>query len=274
MTTAVTLAQARGISSDVIERESVEQELARVLESNCFRKCVQLSRFLRYAVNEALAGSNGGSKETLIAVEIFGRRPDYDPAIDPVVRVEARRLRKKLAEYYQSEGREHALRIELPKGRYLPVFERQPGRAAAPRSIAVLPFADHSADRTLSALSHGLTTRLIACLAEHSGLRLASITSVFRFEDRAADPRVLGIELNAELLLEGSLRRAGRRFRCDAQLISSADGLHLWAGSFDCGSHDLFAVEDAFAANIASGVRELLERGTTRIPPPPLRAGL
>ena len=260
MTTAVTLAPDRGIANDVIERQNVEQELSRILESICFRKCAQLSRFLRFAVNEALAGSNGVSKETLIGVEIFGRTPDYDPSIDPVVRVEARRLRKKLAEYYQSEGREHALRIELPKGSYLPVFEKQPGGVPAPRTIAVLPFADHSADQTLTALSDGLTTRLIARLASESGLRLVSIISVFRFKHRAADPRVLGNELNAELLLEGSLRRAGRLFRCDTQLISSADGLHLWAGSFDCGSRNLFAVEDAFATSIAAGVSGLLRR--------------
>ncbi|HLH38941.1 MAG TPA: hypothetical protein VKX39_07315 [Bryobacteraceae bacterium] len=259
MTTSVTIAPCFGITNGVIERENVQQELSRILASSCFRKCVQLSRFLRFAVNEALAGSNGVSKETLIGVEIFGRAPDYDPSIDPVVRVEARRLRMKLAEYYETEGREHTLRIKLPKGGYLPVFEKQPGRAAAPRTIAVLPFADHSADQTLSALSDGLTTRLIARLASQSGLRLASITSVFRFKQRGADPRFLGSQLNAEWLVEGSLRKAGRRFRCDTQLICSADGLHLWAGSFDCGSRNVFAIEDVFAANIAAGIGGVLK---------------
>ena len=96
--------------------------------------------------------------------------------------------------------------------------------------------------------------RLIARLAANGALRVVSSTSVFRFKQRAEDPRRLGAELSAGLVLEGSLRRAGKRFRCDAQLISSADGLHLWAGSFDCGSRDIFEVEDAFAAGIADGV--------------------
>jgi TolB-like protein len=254
MTTAVTPAADRGNQIDVTQREGIEHALTRVLESGYFRKCTQLSRFLRFAVTQALAGPDGVSKETLIGVEIFGRPPDYDPATDPVVRVEARRLRDKLAQYYRSEGREDPLRIDLPKGSYSPVFEAQCVREPTPRSIAVLPFADHSAERTLGALSDGLTARLIARLALHSGLRVVSSTSVFRFREHAEDPCRLGAQLHAELLLEGSLRKSGSRFRCDTQLISSSDGLHLWAGSFDCGSRSLFAVEDAFASGIGEGV--------------------
>jgi TolB-like protein len=259
MTTAVTLAHDAGNTKRVAEPQGIEQALERVLESACFRKCAQLSRFLRYAVAQALAGSNATAKETLIAIEIFGRPPDYDPSIDPVVRVEARRLRSKLAQYYQTEGFNDPLRIDLPKGGYFPVFEVHETREPAPRSIAVLPFADHSTDHKLAALSDGLTTRLIALLASNSGLRMVSATSVFRFRQCAEDPRVIGSELNAQLLLEGSLRKAGKRFRCDTQLISSADGLHLWAGSFDCGLRDVFAVEDKFASGIADGVSSLIK---------------
>jgi len=242
-----------------LHRSVVERQLERVLASGSFRKCVQLSRFLRFTVDEALAGGNGASKETSIAVEIFGRRPDYDPGADPVVRVEARRLRHKLAEYYEREGREDPVRIEMPKGGYLPVFEIQdklPLGHAGPRSIAVLPFADRSPERALEGLSDGLTARLIAKLAACDGLRVVSSTSVFQFKNCARDARKIGEELNAGLILEGNLRHAGERFRCDTQMVSSADGLHLWAGSFDSGAGDAFAVEDEFADLIARGVRE------------------
>lgn len=236
------------------DRKGIERQLERILESACFRKCAQLSRFLRFAVDQALAGTNGASKETLIGVEIFGRRPDYDPGSDPVVRVEARRLRVKLAEYYSGEGREDPLRIEMPKGGYLPHFA---GRAAAAntRSIAVLPFAHRAGDLTLVALCEGLTARLISRLASGGGLRMVASTSVLQYKNCAQDARKIGEELSASLILEGSLRRAGKRFRCDAQLVSSVDGLHCWAGSFDSGHRDPFAVEDEFASSIASGVR-------------------
>lgn len=254
MTTAVTLAHDGDSRVCVVEREGIEQELARILDSGCFGRCMQLTRFLRFVVTEALAGGGGAAKETLIGIEIFGRPPDYDPSIDPIVRVEARRLRRKLAQYYETEGREDPVRIDVPKGSYFPVFDLQKMRQREPRSIAVLPFADHSSDHTLTALSDGLTARLIARLAAEGGLRLVSSTSVFRFRQSAEDPRRLGNELNAELLVEGSLRKSRRCFRCDTQLISSSDGLHLWAGSFDCGLRDVFAVEDTFATGIAEGV--------------------
>jgi TolB-like protein len=210
---------------------AIEQQLDRITSSDTFRKCPQLLRFLRFAVTEALSGRDGGSKERLIGMEVFGRASDYDAGADPVVRVEARRLRRKLAEYYAAAGIDDPIEICLPKGGYLPVFELR-ASTAIKRSLAVLPFSGHE-------LSGGLTTRLIARLAASSALR------VFRFRSHADD---------VELILEGTVRHAGERFRCDSQLVSSCDGLHLWAGSFDCANGDAFAVEDEFAGQIAAAV--------------------
>jgi TolB-like protein len=217
----------------VICQRVIERQLDRISASDEFRKCPQLLRFLRFAVKEAVSGCSECLKERLIGMEVFGRAPDYDAGVDPVVRVEARRLRKKLAEYYSRDGREDLLEIRLPKGRYLPQFEAKPSNPAK-RSLALLPFSGH-------ALCDGLTTRLLTALAACQVLR------VFRF--RSAPE-----ELNVELILEGTVRHSGGRFRCDAQLVSAIDGLHLWAGSLDCGDPDTFAVEDAFAAHIARAV--------------------
>src|SRR5882757_6939796 len=93
------------VDTEVASRESIQDELERVLKSPGFRKCFQLSRFLRFTVEQALSGQNGASKECLIGMQIFGRPADYDPGCDPIVRVEARRLRRKLAEYYEGDGR-------------------------------------------------------------------------------------------------------------------------------------------------------------------------
>jgi TolB-like protein len=211
----------------VSDPQAIEKQLDRITASNEFRKCPQLLRFLKFAVSEALSGRNGGSKERLIGMEVFGRAADYDAGADPVVRVEARRLRRKLAEYYADGGREDPIEIRLPKGGYLPTFEV---RRFNKRSVAVLPFSGH-------ALSDGLTTRLIA--------RLAACGDFHVFKDRSE---------NIELILEGNVRHAGERFRCDSQLVSSSDGLHVWAGSFDCVHNDAFAVEDEFAGQIAAAV--------------------
>ncbi len=90
------------------ESKSHEEQLARIAASDEFRRCPQLVRFLKFAIKEALSGRDGGSKERIIGMEVFGRPADYDAGSDPVVRVEARRLRRKLSEYYaSSDARTH-----------------------------------------------------------------------------------------------------------------------------------------------------------------------
>ncbi len=83
-------------------------------------------RFLTYIVEETLAGRTEGIKESLIGLEVFDRAADFDPKLDTVVRVEAGKLRKRLEEYYSGEGVRDALRIEVPKGGYVPVFKTCP----------------------------------------------------------------------------------------------------------------------------------------------------
>jgi Tol biopolymer transport system component len=81
-----------------------------------------MSRFLRFLAERHLEGSDNQLKESVIAVEVFGRRPDHDPSQDSIVRTEASRLRARLAEYYLGEGRDDGIVVEVPKGGYIPVF--------------------------------------------------------------------------------------------------------------------------------------------------------
>ena len=98
----------------------VRRQLERVLESELFTRADQLSRFLRFIVERYLEGRNDELKESVIGVEVFGRKPDYNPKYDPIVRTEARRLRARLGEYYTNGGKSDSLVIELPKGGYVP----------------------------------------------------------------------------------------------------------------------------------------------------------
>src|SRR5215831_162413 len=102
--------------------EAIQAELERILASKCFRNSTRVSRFLRFAVETRLRAQGEPIKEYLIGVEVFGRDDSYDPRLDPVVRVEAGRLRSKLAEYYRTQGQDDPLVIDLPKGTYVPIF--------------------------------------------------------------------------------------------------------------------------------------------------------
>src|SRR6476660_1506174 len=102
------------------DAQAVRQHLERVLESPRFSRNERLSRFLRFVVEGHLDGKDHELKESVIAVEVFGRRPDFDSRLDPVVRTEAVRLRSRLSDYYLRDGRADPLVIELPKGGYIP----------------------------------------------------------------------------------------------------------------------------------------------------------
>jgi len=112
--------------------EGARGELELVLASPGFLRNERMSRFLRFLAERHLEGSDNHLKESVIAVEVFRRRPDHDPAQDSIVRTEASRLRARLAEYYVGEGKDDGIVIELPKGGYIPVFRlRNP--ASSPR---------------------------------------------------------------------------------------------------------------------------------------------
>ncbi len=107
-----------------ISPAEVEAELQRILAAPTFRRAPRHSRFLEFVVRKKLAGSPDCIKEYSIGVEVFDRPADYDPGAEPVVRVEAGRLRSRLAEYYETSGKLDELRIYLPRGTYVPIFSR------------------------------------------------------------------------------------------------------------------------------------------------------
>lgn len=102
--------------------EEILAQLDRILRSNVFANAARSSQFLSYCVTSKIHGENWSLKETSIAMEVFLREASYDPKVDPIVRVHARRVREKLAHYYRTTGRGDPILIELPKGSYVPQF--------------------------------------------------------------------------------------------------------------------------------------------------------
>ena len=124
-----------GLPPAEISAESIRAALEKILASPGFANADRISRFLRYTVEETLNGQTDKLKESLLGIDVFGRKPTYDPRVDAVVRTEAVKLRARLREYYESEGREDEVVIDLPKGGYIPAFrhrEKQLAEPAAP----------------------------------------------------------------------------------------------------------------------------------------------
>jgi TolB-like protein len=111
--------------------DEVRRQLDRLLASTGFANAGRMSRFLKFVVEQSLAGEGERLKEYVIGVEVFDRDTDYDPRVDAIVRVEAARLRTKLAEYYAGDGHGDAVVLSLPKGGYSPVIKIAERAAAA-----------------------------------------------------------------------------------------------------------------------------------------------
>jgi TolB-like protein len=125
----------------------------------------------------------------------------------------------------------------------------RPGPEAG--SIAVLPFANLSADPDNEYFSDGITEEIINALVQVPTLRVAARTSVFAFKGRSEDLREIAAKLGVRTVLEGSVRKAAKRLRITAQLVNAQDGFHLWSDRFDRDLDDIFAVQDEIARTIA-----------------------
>ena len=246
---------------------AVGEQLARIVSSPVFISSARLCRFLTHIVNRTMHGGTGDLKEFSIAMEVFDRTSDYDPNIDAIVRVEARRLRAKLKAYYAHEpGRNDPVLIALRPGSYVPIFRRldkQPEdcreanalielRAAA---VAVLPFVNMSPEPAQDYFCDGITEEIINSLSQLEGLRVIARTSAFQFKGMSLDAREVGRRLDADLLIEGSVRKSGDQLRITAQAIQTESGHHLWSETFRRELKDVFAIQEEISQSVAGLLR-------------------
>jgi TolB-like protein len=225
--------------------ELVQKHLEKVLTSAEMCRSRKLCQFLRFTVEEVLRGHGSELKEYAIAVGVFRRSREFDPGADPIVRVQARRLRAKLERYYQNEGSGEAIRIEYPLGGYSPVFKRRtaPGPTqavvsavsarenAAGKRIAVLPFADVGPEDSQT-FCDGLTDELSHALSSWPELQVVARASCFQFKGKSEDVRRIGEWLGVCALVSGSVRKEGARLRILAQLIDTETGVNLWSAGY------------------------------------------
>ncbi len=253
------------------QRKRIEAQLERLLVSSCFKSAELLQRLLKYLVIETLSGRDDHINQTSIAIDVLGRDADFDPSADAVVRVEARRLRSRLIEYYYEDGAEDRIRFELPKGHYIPKISLKAPKATDNRqksyvgsignsspgkySIAVLAFRNLSDDSANEYFSDGISEELLTLLAKVPQLQVAAHTSSFAYKGQNVGVEKIGKELHVAYVLEGSVRKAGNRVRITAQLIQTVDGFHVWSESWDRTLNNVFAIQDEIAAGVVANLK-------------------
>ena len=139
-----------------------------------------------------------------------------------------------------------------------------PGAAGGTRSIAVLPFSNLSSDPEGESFADGMAEEIINALSKIKALKVSSRTSSFTFKNKNEDIREIGRKLQVGTVLEGSVRKSGKRLRLTAQLVNATDNSQLWAERYDRELEDVFAIQDEIAASIVAALRLVLTEDEKR----------
>src|SRR5438094_7244860 len=146
-------------------------------------------------------------------------------------------------------------------------IETSPSPDSTEKSIAVLPFNDLSPAKDHAYFGEGIAEELLGALAKVDGLRVAARRSSFWFKDKEAELREIAAKLNVEHVLEGSVRRDGKRVRITAELIDATDGFTIWSETYEREMHGIFALQDEITQSIVDTLKLKLAISP---PPPPL----
>jgi adenylate cyclase len=243
--------------------KAILEQLDRMLRHEEFHATDKMRDFLRFVVEETLAGNARLLKGFTIACEVFGRGKDFDAALDPVVRIQAGRLRRAMERYYLTAGRRDPVLIEIPKGGYVPVFtagpvhgsetgNRDAGEVASTEKswpyILVLPFETLASDPQTAYLGTGLATELCIGLGSCPEFRvMLSQTQV---------PEVPGDRLQPDFIVRGTVQQNGDECKVVVQLLSATTGEQLWIDSLKSTLNDnsLIAFQENAARTITARI--------------------
>lgn len=252
-----------------------KRALERVLASRSFLTSSRLSEFLRYTVEQTLSGNADQLKEYTIGTQAYGRKTDFDPSHDTIVRTEARRLRRKLVEYYEGDGRNDDVLIFFRSGSYVPVIHwRDAVEGSVPSAdqakpllasalwtegdgiwVITAPFAAPPDDAVASSFAFGLEDEILH--------RMVGLPGIRTFTENASRPaqqteNAVGASSRTrplEVSISGTVRTEHDRLRVTARVTTST-GLVLWSQRYDTGVNreSLLEVQEAIAAALLNHI--------------------
>ena len=256
--------------------EAINEQLLRILSSEDFQASDRLKRLLEFLVAEALAGRGEDLKAYTIALAVFGRDSSFDPQVDPTVRVEAGKLRSRLERYYYINQAD-PIRIDVPKGRYIPSFTcnddiaaveesraaEVEARSIAPRggeavpntpSVAVLPFVNIGNNIEIEFFAEGLTEEITVSLTRFEDLIIANSYTSRQFKALPQDISEIARILGVRFVLHGSVQISGSSLRVFATLTDAATGSNLWAEKFEghLAASELFGIQDEITEHVVA----------------------
>lgn len=216
----------------------IHDQLERILNSPEFNATDAQRAFLQYVIGKTLAGQAEEIKGYTVATEVLGRREDFDQATDPVVSIQANKLRRALERYYLVTGQNDFIRIDLPKGAYVPTFQQQSGltgassshddRTAAARigtawpSLSIQPLANLTGNPDLDSVGFVIASEIALELTRYQEINVYLLQPQERRKQRAAD-------IGARFALRGSVHQDATSLKMSVVLTEASTGRQLWA---------------------------------------------
>jgi adenylate cyclase len=246
-------------------REAIEKQRLRIQASPDFHATDQQREFFQFVVLETLAGRSHEIKGYTVATHVFGRSPDFDPTYDPIVSIQANKLRRALERYYLTAGKRDSLRIDIPKGTYVPTFHEQAGietKDRAPISgkgsrkrfegswptVLVLPFQNVTGDLEMNYLGIGLATELAVEVARFQEIRVLLCGP----EGHETMP----LEGGARFTLGGNIRKDRAGIKVTVHLVDTTTNTQIWGDMHRSGleAAQLIAFQEEVAQVIAAKI--------------------
>jgi adenylate cyclase len=235
--------------------QEIRNQLDRILLSQDFQASERLADFLRFVIEETLAGRGDQINQQTVGIKGLGYAANFDPQTNPSVRIQARRMRRALEGYYFTQGTEDPLLIEIPKGGYVPVFTPNQGanqRPSAPQtskikpepiesgqnlqevpSIAILPFEYLGNGDEHAFLASGITEELVIALTRFPDLKVIGPLKRNILEESNLGPRGIGQAYAVRFILDGTVRLRAGSLRITAKLTDTLNGHQLWGQTHD-----------------------------------------
>jgi len=248
--------------------QEIIKQVDRICDSPEFKAKKRLCRFLRFIVDETLSGRDKELKGYVIATSVFDRDKDFDPEHDPIVRIQAGRLRRSLEIYYLRKGRNDPIHIIIPRGAYKAIFlpaaevntsqrgtirqvDTPPQRSTSDPTIGVLPFKNLTGDPDKEYFVHGFAEELAVELAQYEDLIVVDCQPLRQSSSVSEDLLKNAQKGNIHFVLEGSVRLEEDTITLVIKLIDLHNNEQIWAERFqrNVSANNLVAVQEEIAQN-------------------------
>ena len=250
------------------KESQVREQLARILIDEEFKRSPKISNFLSYIVDQTLKGKHQYIKAHSVAIDVFEKDENFDPQTDPIVRVNAVRLRRMLRHYYSSNNDE--IVIDVIKGSYIPRFFYRDDEGISSAtiseivkshsfpSIAVLNFKNLSNDLSHINYANGITHEIVSKLSRFKELVVIARSTINLSEDKLANAKRLNSLIDARYVLSGSVLIEGDTIRVNVELDDHVSHTNIWSHSYreEMNVKSIISIQDEIAVHVATTIAQ------------------